>query len=439
MIKSRVTYGAKRILLHVKTYGAMSLYQKVGSKIRARIASILHGSIEAAPVFSRQLNDAKLDSTLYSYILNEKPTTILCPEGKRITWIVPEYGPSSGGHRTIFRHISNLHKLGIASTLVVLEVGHSFTTDKAYQNLPKDLDLSGLVIKMARNADSIDGTLIVTSWHTAYWARRLAEDCLYGAYYFIQDYESLFYPSGSLSLLASQTYHMPYRHIYASSWLADVVPSKASCDKRIVNLGVDVSEFFASDSVVERRVSRIRNNDIVNVGVYYRPVTARRMEEHLYLLLEYASKQELGVKLHFFGWEWAKHDWPTRSKWHENHGVVAHHELNDLLERLDCCVLLGSTNVSLMPLETIAAGLPTFVNEGGNNSCLLAGLPIYISSVPDEGFKRFSDCIADRELLVSKIRSGLTEVKGLSWEKRSLELYDILFDGEQTVTTGSGD
>ena len=419
----------KRALLYFNTYGALSTLKKL-------ILSSRHSAFKVESKIARKFSrfafwshkDIALKSFLYNYILNKAENISIQADDCYVTWVVPEYGPSSGGHRTIFRHISGLKKLGISSRLLILETNNFFSAEQAQKNLPSDIDLSGLQIEIAREKSVLSSTIIVTSWHTAYWARSIAEKQSCRAFYFIQDHESLFYSSGSLSTLAQATYEMPYKHIYASSWLAKKVPGNSSTltNKCIVNLGVDIHEFWADETITKDREKRLLENEILEIGIYYRPVTPRRMEEHAYLLLEYFSRSRINMRLHFFGWDWSKHEWPSESQWHKSHGVLKHAEISKLLDRLDCCILLGSTNVSLMPLETMAAGLPTFVNEGENNSCLLEDLPLYFSCLPHIGFNQIVDSLNNRKLLVDKMKHGIEHARSMSWEMRSREFLEAL-------------
>jgi hypothetical protein len=418
-----------RLRHYFRTYGARSGLRKIAESGLFRFIGNTSNLMARMAVFlGASRGQTTLRSFLYDYILNEEPSFNVRLDDCCITWIVPEYGPSSGGHRTIFRHISGLRKLGVTSRLLVLETNNFYSVQQARKNLPSDLDLSWLEIEMAKRTSFLTQTTIVTSWHTAFWARSITETQSCKAYYFIQDYESLFYASGSLAIFSQYTYELPYRHIYASDWLANIIPGNdvTKQGRHVVNLGVDSNEFFADQSAIESREIRLLNNDCLEIGIYYRPVTPRRMEEHAYLLLEFLSRSSINMRLHFFGWDWSKHDWPSESQWHKSHGVLVHSEINKLLQSLDCCILLGSTNVSLMPLETIAAGLPTFVNEGENNYSLLRDLPLYFSNLPHIGFYQIIDSLRNRRHLVAKMKHGLERVKSQSWEARSFELFRAL-------------
>lgn len=428
ILARRIALQAKKVISHCSIYGISNTLRRVCQSASGSFRSAF-GESRVFRLFRIGPKLPDVDSRLYSYILNDELVVDIGSDPYSITWIVPEYGPSSGGHRTIFRHIANLAKQGIASRLVILEVGNPFSIENAYKNLPPDLDLLGLKILMARDLDYLDSRLVVTSWHTAYWARSLAQNFKYKCFYFIQDYESQFYPSGSLSVLADSTYGMPYRHIYASSWLAKVVPGNTCTSKdSIVDLGVEPSEFSVSFDSLARRRDRILHNLTLDIGVYYRPVTDRRMHQHAELFLEYVIKKKLNLRLHFFGWRWTKLDFPSSSNWHKCHGMLNHSDISNLFESLDACLLFGSTNVSLMPLEAIASGLPTFVNGGRNNSCLLEHLPIYFSNTPELGFKYIEACLEDRRLLIDKMNAGIEGLKGCTWEASSILFKSILYE-----------
>ena len=420
----------KQIRRYCQIYGMRAIFERLVNSLQGRLSkSFVGGNVRRIKsILGVQVRDHLLSMRSFDYIFNDTTDIPILQNDSRVTWIVPEYGPSSGGHRTIFRHISELARLGIKSRMVVIETNNSFSLQQAHKNLPKDLDLSSLEIELATCISSLSTIIIVTSWHTAYWARSIAETKRCRVFYFIQDFEPSFYPSGSLSILASETYLLPYTHIYASDWLACVVPKNESMclDKYVVNLGVDPKEFPVSGEILNEREQRIMSGKTLNIAVYYRPVTPRRMEEHAYLLLAYISRFPIKARLHFYGWDWAKSEWPHESHWHKCHGILSHVEIGAFLNNMDACILFGSTNVSLMPLETMAAGLPTFVNEGKNNYCLLEDLPIYFSNIPNKGFKQIIDVIENRQMLVDKMRYGFSKSVSKTWNAQSKALFDII-------------
>src|SRR5690606_28406550 len=72
--------------------------------------------------------------------------------------------------------------------------------------------------------------------------------------------------------------------------------------------------------------------------------------------------------IEFFGWDVSDYEIPFPYK---NRGVLTHEELADLYKDSVACLVLSLTNVSLLPLELLAAGCIPVMNEGANNSMVL--------------------------------------------------------------------
>lgn len=105
--------------------------------------------------------------------------------------------------------------------------------------------------------------LFATSWITAYPVRNARVDA--AKFYFVQDFEPWFFPVGTDSVLAENTYRFGLYGITAGRWLAQ----KLSAD-----YGMECDHYeFGSDF---GRYSYTNSGRRSKIFFYARPVTARR-------------------------------------------------------------------------------------------------------------------------------------------------------------------
>jgi glycosyltransferase involved in cell wall biosynthesis len=93
---------------------------------------------------------------------------------------------------------------------------------------------------------------------------------------------------------------------------------------------------------------------------YARPVTPRRGFELGSLALQIFNKMHPEYEIHCLGWDLSRYDLPFPFV---NRGILNAEELNNLYNECATGLVLSFTNMSLLPLEMMAAGCIPVLNE----------------------------------------------------------------------------
>ncbi len=194
--------------------------------------------------------------------------------------------------------------------------------------------------------------IFATSWETAYPVFLDASDAK--RFYFVQDFEPAFYPVGTESLLAENTYRFGFHGITAGGWLEQKLHDE---------FGMPTDRFdFAVDHSVYSLTNRSARNEIF---FYARPTTARRGFELGIMALERFAQARPDITINLAGWDVSEYDIPFA---HNNLAGVEVGRLSDLYNRCAAALVVSATNMSLLPpLELLAAGTAPVVNDAPNN------------------------------------------------------------------------
>src|SRR5690606_28754726 len=138
------------------------------------------------------------------------------------------------------------------------------------------LDISVKKVTQYKDSDVI----IATGWETAYPVFNLKTRA--HKFYFVQDFEPLFYGYGSKAILAENTYKMGFYGITAGRWLT----------KKVSEYGMEADYFnFGADLDIYRPAVSEKIKKQKKVVFYARPVTERRAFELGVITLEIFHKK----------------------------------------------------------------------------------------------------------------------------------------------------
>jgi hypothetical protein len=274
-----------------------------------------------------------------------------------IAWIMSPPGKESGGHQNLFRFIDFAEKAGHRNTIYLYtsstgqvsipEVKAMLSSTDAYPHLDADIRM----YDRHKGVHSGTEALFATGWETAYPA--YLDPTLARRFYFVQDFESSFYPLGSESVLAENTYRFGFHGITAGGWLSH---------KLSTEFGMKTDHFdFAVD---KQRYNVTNTGRRSEVFFYARPVTPRRAFEFGLLALSDFAKLKPEVGINLAGWD--------VSNWHvpfeyNNLASLEISELNSVYNRCAAGLVLSLSNMSLLPLELMSSGVAPVVNDGPNN------------------------------------------------------------------------
>lgn len=306
----------------------------------------------------------------------------------RTAWIMSPPGANSGGHQNIFRflrvleeadHQVRIYLYSTTDTRSPREVQSLLAGSSSYPALRASIEYYP--------ADGIPGdvdAIFATSWETAYRSFRDASDAR--RFYFVQDFEPLFFPTSSESVLAENTYRFGFYGITAGRWLET---------KLARDYGMRTSSFdFGSDRGAYHLLEGVTRD---SVFFYARPETPRRGFELGVLALELFAREHPAVPIITAGQSLRRLRLPFAV---EDRGNVQVADLGALYNRCAAALVLSLSNLSLLPLELLACGTVPVVNTGENNELVSANPFIaYTPPTPGALADRLGEVIArpDRE------------------------------------------
>ena len=264
----------------------------------------------------------------------------------RVGWVMTPPSAGSGGHTTALRLVQALEKQGHDCTLYLSQPRgagdlslHRGTFDRHFPPVKANV------------ADAAFGfapcdVLVATGWPSAYTVRSAAVAAHRA--YLVQDYEPWFYPSGSQSALATATYRFGFHGLTAGRWLAQKLGDEFGMPCDPFEFGADERYGLADEPA--------RRDGVV---FYARPNTPRRAFELGVMVLAGLAVRHPELTIHMIG---AKIGRPLPFPF-VDHGVLSAEALSELYNRCVAGLVLSMSNLSLVPLELLAAGCIPVVND----------------------------------------------------------------------------
>lgn len=335
----------------------------------------------------------------------------------KIGWVLSALSEGSGGQNTITRFVRHLKNQGHDVTIYVYESIQPQSVAEARKILKNSFNLD---VKVKRIADYDESDVVfATGWETAYPVFNLKTRA--HKMYFIQDFEPFFYGVGSKSVLAENTYKMNFFGVTAGRWLTHKVTTGYGMSADYFDFGADLEIYRPKDIVNIQKKKKI--------VFYARPVTERRAFEVGIIVLDIFHKKHPDYEIEFIGWDISGYQVPFP---YINRGILSHQELATLYQESVACLVLSLTNVSLLPLELLAAGCIPVVNEGDNNAMVLGENKNihYAPASPIQLADELSRVVESKDLTKQAI-DAIESVKTLSWTK-SYEKFEKIILKEVT-------
>ncbi len=260
-----------------------------------------------------------------------------------IAFVIPWFRIGSGGHMTIFRIVEQLEAHGHTCTLWLDDpLGHNPEGAAVLRQTIVEhfRPIAAPLFKGFGDWFGAD-VAIATGWQTVYPTLRLPN--VAARAYFVQDHEPDFFAASAERLFADATYRLGLHGIAASPWLAEIVREHGgTCGT--FDLAVDHDVYRPRDVPREEET----------VAFYARAETPRRGVELGTLALEEVVRRRPQTRVVCFGTRQPPGlEVPTESA-----GVLSADELACLYSQATVGLCLSLTNLSLIPGEMLACGLP---------------------------------------------------------------------------------
>ncbi len=330
-----------------------------------------------------------------------------------VNWVMTPPPPGSGGHTTLLRLVEHLERSGHTCRL--------YFYDRYAGDIRTHTDVFRGYWPQIR-AEVADATgpmqpcdaVFATSWQSAYV---VADPRTPGRrFYCVQDFEPLFYPAGSESLLAENTFRFGFHGVTAGRWLAEKLTAEYGMPCDYFEFGAD-TDVYRVDADAERPVRD-------GVVFYAKPSTPRRAYSLGLLALEEFHRRHPDVPIHLFGENVGALPFPA-----QRHGVITPSELNALYNRCLAGLCLSVTNISLIPFELLAAGCIPVVNDARHNRLVLDNPHVrYVQPTPGELAAALSDVVSatppgQRE---ERARAAAASMADLPWDAAGAAVERVL-------------
>jgi glycosyltransferase involved in cell wall biosynthesis len=379
----------------------IELWEEYGF-ISNKIFSITQKDIE----LSKQVNNSKLPKKI-----------------ETANWFVPNFNHLKfGGIYTIFRFIEKLSKEGVTNRVIIYdnpsidveklkaEISNSFPSMKNFE-----------VIVFDHSKEDIDilpesDLAFCTFWVSAYLLLKFNKTKR--KYYFIQDYEPLFYPGGSTSALAESAYRFGFRALVNTPGLLAAVNKRHGMEGISFIPAVDQELYFPDFN---------KRNDRVRIFFYARPFNPRNaFNLGVTIIKELLDKYGDRIEIITAGAEWREEAYGLKGKITNLGLLKSLNEVADLYRGCDIgFVYMLSKHPSYQPFEFMASGMATVTNNNEDNLWLLKNKHNCLVSEPSPAAmaEAISELIDD-EKLRKKIAKNGHDTLGYSWDQQTETIWN---------------
>lgn len=315
-----------------------------------------------------------------------------------IGWVITPPGPTSGGHTTLLRFVEALERAGHRCVLYLYD-RHG---GSAAQHEPM---IRARWPRLRAEVRSVDDGLppldayVASSWDTAHVLARRS-DVPGHRFYLVQDFEPYFYPRGSSYELAEDTYRFGFRVITVGHMVADELRERFALPSTVAEFGCDTAVYGPG-----------RDDSRGGVVFYCRPSTPRRGYELGVLALERFARLRPEVPIHTFGAQVRRLPFPA-----DVHAHRTPAQLNELYQRCSAGLALSFTNISLIAVELLAAGVVPVVNDWRGSRADLDNPYVEWARPTPDGLADALCRAVDRRAALSALDLAAS-VAGISWDR----------------------
>lgn len=311
---------------------------------------------------------------------------------KKAAWVIPSFFKGSGGCRTIFQHINYMAE-DYECDVYVYDVGdyrNEAQLKKAanrFYGICKCNFFLGEEINEEKQYDAV----IATSWFT------VESVCKYSGaakkYYFVQDYEPMFYSVGDEYVLARNTYTQGLHVITIGKWLAWKISKDCDCATQYFDFCVDRSKYYRIENIQKEKA----------VCFICQPEKSRRCSKVGLEALRIVKKRFPETTIYLYGGTKKIH---TDFEY-VNKGIISVEDCNQLYNKCAVGLCISATNPSRIPFEMMATGLPVVDIYWENNLFDYSDEAIVLAqSDPTSIAQAIIDILENEELRQSLIASS---------------------------------
>lgn len=367
---------------------------------------------------SRRLNkNFKIYNILKNVDLDRKicnDNNVLAKNKLNIAFIIPGLPLYSGGHTSILRLGTYLELFGHKVYYITYDDSKKKDMIKAAKiNLPY---YKGEILEK----DSLSGVYdlgVATSWFSTYHI--FSKQNFKYKIYFLQDFEPAFYPEGDLYYLALNTYKMGFHMISLGHW------NKRRIENLFNRVHVDCINFPFEKKQYSFVKREINIKKILKLAVFIKLDQKRApilLLHSLDLIQRELFADCMRTEINLFGAN-KNIKFPVG----KNLGQLTHDCLKDLYSKCHIGVVASFSNISLVPYEMIACGLPVIeFKEGSAPFFFSEKSMIFSKSYPRDFVKKIKYFINNQNKLNELLENAQKEITEKTWENSAKQFLEIL-------------
>lgn len=362
----------------------------------------------------RKIIESVLDSKEFGEkLVNTPPKQI-----KRLAFIVPGVDRYSGGITSILRLGTYLTNMGYSVSYIDFQ---NRNIEENIHNAKCNLNtVKGEFLEL-RTAESRKYDIVIAgNWQAVYYLND------FDAYkmYFVQDYEPYFFKLNERFLLSKLTYQLGEHIVSLGKWNIEQISRECKTDSKMdyISFPYEPSEYSKS---IERNFDSYKEKKRIKIAVYTKE-EGKRIPNILQCILErteeYFKNKGIVLEIVYFG---LKSNYKVRVG--KNMGKLNKDEMLKLYNSSDFGMVASMTNISLVPYEMIATGLPVIeMQEGSFSSFFPKETAILIDYNYKTLVEQIENSLSNPDVLKIMTDNAMNEIKKLSWKKTALEFSDIL-------------
>lgn len=379
------------------------------SKLKYKVKGIYHNL--SAAMEKRQVN-----FRLKNYD-PEVLTHNTLKKSNKILFVLERMAKYSGGQTSILRLGTELSKLGYEVGYIVYKPQtKSDMMECAAFNLA---DYQGEMYTNKSLEKIKSDIVIASSWDTVAFAKKIPGYKMY----FIQDYEPYFYPFGELFVLAQKTYEQGLHMVSLGPWNKEMVEMHCK-----INSPIDYVEFpYEKKEYPDHTrdyLSYSKRKEFV-LAVYLKYYGKRLPSITQYLLKqvkEEFAKDGVNLIIKYFG-----EDKSFRTEGGENLGMLSKGELLKLYRKADFGMVASMSNISLVPYEMLATGLPLIEFEDGTFPYFFPeGSAILTSLSYKDLYSKLKSAVKNPDSIIRMQNTAKEYLDTLSWAKTASQFSEII-------------
>lgn len=364
-----------------------------------------------------KIRKKKEKNIIYNKLDFKKIINIPIKNINRIIFVIPNMVKYSGGHTSILRlgtQLSQKYEVKYAS---YIENEITLMKEAASSNLK---NYKGEILNLSNLETTVNDIIIATFWESVYYIKSLKGYKMY----FIQDYEPYFYAYGEKFILAAKTYEMGLHMVSLGQWnLEKIKEQLKAIDNKMnyIDFPYEKKEYFN----IKRNYDSYKNKKEIKLCAYVKKDDKRIpfvIEKILLNLREKLKLEQIELKVYYFG-----NGKSLELEGGINLGKLSKEELNKLYCECDFGICASITNISLVPYEMLATGLPLIEFKEGSFEYFFKDESAILTDFSGDNLKdKILESLNHTEILKQRNENARRILKKLSWENSGKQFLEII-------------